>query len=225
MNNLKRLKGTATLVREIFSEHPDWNARQIYDRYLILIGDTNNAVTLNAVQKQVQVLKKRNQTRRDTGIDLPWSLDKTPDFPAEAIAAIFKVQSWLERAKDNPLVDIRGWNESYTDNTLATTVWPLTVEEANWISKLYKVEHRLTGPELLYRKTHKLPLIVSCQLSESPYDLWQAAKAYTDYHRLCDMAGIDFDTTRLDSALRSGFIGEAKWDLFSEYEKRQEKDG
>lgn len=57
MNQHKRLKGTKALVKDIFIEHPDWNAKQIYDRYLILIADPQKAVTLNAVQKHIEEFK------------------------------------------------------------------------------------------------------------------------------------------------------------------------
>ena len=54
MNNRQRLKGTGVLISEIFSAHPEWNATKVYQRYLILIGDTTKAVTLNAVQKHLE---------------------------------------------------------------------------------------------------------------------------------------------------------------------------
>lgn len=107
----KRLKDTATLIREIFLEHPEWNARQIYDRYLILVGDANNAVTLNAVQKHVQVLKERYQKIQDTGLDAPWHLgtmlSSKRHISPEAIPYIFKVREWAIKHSEETLVTIR----------------------------------------------------------------------------------------------------------------------
>ena len=143
MDNHKRLKDTGTLVRDIFVAHPDWNARQIYDRYLVLVGDPKNAVTLNAVQKHVQEFKKRYQKIKDDGLDLPWSLNKTPDLPAEAIAAIFKVKNEMPKwfvlppsmSEPNPEHYV-----IYEGNKLTAIPRYLTVSEALWVARLYAVK-------------------------------------------------------------------------------------
>jgi hypothetical protein len=71
----------------------------------------------------------------------------------------------------------------------------------------------------LFTKAH-VPLRRS--LIENPSKLWEAAKTYADYQRLCELAGMIFDTSRLDEALRTGSIGRTKYDLFYEYKAMSE---
>ncbi|HEX76205.1 MAG TPA: hypothetical protein G4O12_06440 [Dehalococcoidia bacterium] len=114
----KRRKDTRTLIKEIFIEHPDWNARQIYDRYLILIGDANNAVTLNAVQKHIEYLKDINKQWQEKGLDNLWHLGLMEKYPAiipEAVLHILAVQAWAKRTQHEAV----------------------TVGQAIWISRLY----------------------------------------------------------------------------------------
>jgi hypothetical protein len=178
MNNNKRLKDTGTLVREIFIERPDWNARQIYDRYLILIGDTNKAVTLNAVQKQVQRLRKRYQEMQDTGLDKLWNLgimskEDYPDYPeltAEAIEAIIDVQKWAEKVNIERIYE--------------TERYGITIRQALWIARLYRA--------------------VKKHIGRSVEQLWRVAWTYSAYEILCSLSGTDFDTWEFDRALRAG---------------------
>ena len=90
----KRLKGTREFVRDIFLRHPDWNARQIYDRYLILIGDTSMAVTLNAVQKHVEILRDPIKQLGATGLDSPWSIGSCEkhNIPADIISSLIEYE-------------------------------------------------------------------------------------------------------------------------------------
>lgn len=94
MTKQKRLKGTREFVRDIFLSHPDWNARQIYDRYLILIGDTSMAVTLNAVQKHVEILRGPIKQLGDTGLDSPWSIGSCEkhDIPTDIISTLIEYE-------------------------------------------------------------------------------------------------------------------------------------
>jgi len=120
MNNGKRFKDTKTLVREIFEAHPEWNARQIYDRYLILIGDpAKKAVTLNAIQKHVEDLKVKYKSIKETGIEDIWSL-ANDNIPIEYIPVVMESQRHLNK----------GWWVSEEPNLL-------TVRQAKWITKLY----------------------------------------------------------------------------------------
>ena len=90
----KRLKGTREFVRDILLSHPDWNARQIHDRYLILIGDTNMAVTLNAVQKHVEILRGPIKQLGATGLDSPWSIGSCEkhNIPADIISSLIEYE-------------------------------------------------------------------------------------------------------------------------------------
>lgn len=182
--------------------------------------------------------------------EAPWQLGGWEDnelslFSAEAIAAIHEVQFWLERVKDKPTISTAGikeWTEHFTNGKMTTTIWPLTNREAWWIAKLYKMNYILLEPERLYflinkrgkqpprNPTHqKLDELFAKEgvplrraLIENPSKLWETAKAYADYERLCELAGIDFDTSRLDEALRTGSIGKTKYDLFYEYLSKSE---
>ena len=94
MTKQKRLKGTREFVRDIFLSHPDWNARQIHDRYLILIGDTSMAVTLNAVQKHVEILRGPIKQLGATGLDSPWSIGscENHNIPADIISTLIEYE-------------------------------------------------------------------------------------------------------------------------------------
>lgn len=114
MNLNKRTKGTGEIVRDIFIHHPDWNARQIYDRYLILIGDVNKAVTLNSIQKHVQELKEINNSLEVQNLEAPWHTGTLVKYPlsAEALPHIFKVQAHHQLGK-------------------------ITIRQARWVAHLY----------------------------------------------------------------------------------------
>lgn len=116
MNQNKRPKDTKTLVRDIFAEHPDWNARQIYDRYLILIGDPNKAVTLNAIQKHVEDLKEIAHTKEFQDLESPWHIGLMEQYkiPPDAIPNILIVQNYLDKHPE----------------------YALTVRQVIWISRL-----------------------------------------------------------------------------------------
>lgn len=189
MNNYKRLKDTEALVREIFLSHPDWNARQIYDRYLILVGDTNKAVTLNAVQKHVHVVRKRYQKIQDTGNDLPWNLDKTLDLPAEAIAAIIKYKNETYQCIVMP-PSLSDQDSKYfvTHEGKRLTAIPrrLTVREARWVARLYAVKSLKKASVLRY-----------------------AVVVYSLLERLAELSGEPPDTSEADEIIASKNVEDA----------------
>lgn len=100
MNQHKRLKGTKALVKDIFIEHPDWNAKQIYDRYLILIADPQKAVTLNAVQKHVEEFKTTYYSEKFQALQKEWHLGTLLDHPIapEDVAKIIKYKLRMRRS-------------------------------------------------------------------------------------------------------------------------------
>lgn len=108
--NVKR-KTTEQIVQDILFEHPEWTGPQVYERYKIIV-DPSIAVTKNAVEKHVKKIKDKMAEVAKKGLDQKWSLDKTPDFSADAIAAIFRL-----------LNDKHGY--------------PISVRQAIWISRLY----------------------------------------------------------------------------------------
>lgn len=184
MNSNKRLKDTKTIVREIFEAHSDWNAKQIYDRYLILIGDTNKAVTLNAVQKHVEEFKDIANRPEYQDLERLWQLGTIVDYPQyhippEAIEFILSVQ-WLIRTHKDPI--LKGF-----------TYEPLTIREALWVSRLFSF---ISEKEMNDKKR---------RISVLDW-LYNWAKTYATQERLCKLAHIPTDTTDLDIALSQGLI-------------------
>ena len=237
-------------VTNLYLANPDCTGEQIWHE-LEYYPDRHWAVpSLRAIQKIYANVKAKTITPEYQIKETPWNLGVLDDkegspFSAEAIAAIIEVQFWLERVKDKPNIDAAGikqWTESFTNGKMTTTIWPLTTREAHWIARLYKVKYVLSEPErlaLLIRERGKQPPKNSTHqklaemfakegvplrraLIENPYELWQAAKTYADYQRLCELAGTNFDTSRLDEALRTGSIGRTKYELFSEYKAKNE---
>ncbi|MFC1847668.1 hypothetical protein ACFLW5_02515 [Chloroflexota bacterium] len=181
MNNHKRLKDTRTLVAEIFFTHPDWNARQIYDRYLLLV-DPKNAVTLNAIQKHVEKLKYKWNEIQKIGIDTPWSLGKTLDLPAEAVDAIFRVQKWAE--KDHI-------EQVYKDTRQGiANRFGVTIRQAFWIARLYKYAKStsfLWVASFIYA-VYELKWELSEQ-SEQPLNTWQLDSALREGYEAFRLLG------------------------------------
>lgn len=183
MNNIKRLKDTKTLVREIFSEHQDWNAKKIYDRYLILIGDTNKAVTLNAVQKHVEDLKEIVKRPDYQEKEKQWHLHATLDMSAEAIGHVFEVQRYMPQNIILPPSMSEANPEHYVivDGKKLTAIPRIfTVRDARWIERLYAVKS-LKKPELLAK----------------------AVVVYSLIERMADLSETSLDTTLLDEIISS----------------------
>lgn len=184
MNQDKRVKGTRELVTDIFSEHPDWNASQIYTRYKILVGDTKKIVTLNSIQKYLEHLKPKLQEIKDSGLENPWQLGILVDHPeyhfdAEAIGAIYAVQLWARDGRPDP------------SDPFKEPVKPLTIRQALWIARLYALwplEKRIKSKEIM---------------SHAPI-LYSYAKMYSQYEVTSFLRGIPLDTLVLDNALLRG---------------------
>lgn len=145
-------------------------------------------------------------------LDTAWHLHRTLDIPAEAISAIFKVQKLLDSPKiQHEIASIAQWTEMHTDGRL-TTPTALTIREAQWIARLYMIEPaQLNPPSSTYLQDNGFSLVSNIYL------LWYTAKAYADYQRLCEIAEIDFNSSRLDEGQRKGTIGEAKLGLFENF--------
>jgi hypothetical protein len=153
MDKENQSKSTRELVETIFCEHPDWNGREIYEHYLTLIGDTQKAVTLNAVQKQVEKLRPKYKEITSAGLDASWHLGTLDSFPlpAESIPYILKIQ------KIQP------------DNRL-------TLRQALWISRL-------------------------CNMIKDVELLGKLAFQYAERQRLCQITGVELNTTEMDKIL------------------------
>jgi hypothetical protein len=230
--------------------HPDWTGEKIW-RELEHYSDRQWCVpSLRATQKMFAKVKAETKNPEFQWKETAWQLGilgnkELSPFSAEAIAAIIEVQFWLERVKDKPNIatsSIAEWTESFTNGKMTTKIWPLTVREAHWIARLYKVRYILSEPERLYFLIHergvqppkntnrkkmyelfaKAGVPLRRSLIENPSKLWETAKTYADYQRLCELASMNFDTSRLDEALRTGSIGKMKYDLFSEYKAKSE---
>lgn len=123
----KRLKGTRELVIDILSDHPDWNARQVHDRYRILINDPLMAVGLSAIQKQIEVLRPIINKLKEEGLDESWSLSLSikHNISPEVTPALLKAKRFCDALDD-----------------------VLTVRQAKWIAYLSTFIHET--PLLLF---------------------------------------------------------------------------
>lgn len=196
MNNSKRQRGTRSLIMDILKDHPDWNAKQIHDRYLIVIGDTRQAVTLNAVQKHLQELRPLLEKIRESGLDNPWHMGLLtdpkfraahPELTAEALSHIFEVQEVLR--------EILRELQRQVGQEVATEVnpdyVPLPTRQALWVARLYDVVNKHRDESLKHDSTNVDPLFAVS---------WN----YANYEFFCDLAGIACDTSELDVALSKG---------------------
>jgi hypothetical protein len=220
-------------MRSVTNPYKTSDGQRITDRQIIaekLIDEIKEKFPAEMSPAEDTLVRMISSARNQDGspLDEPWNLGTIEDYPllSADIAAIIEVQSWLELTKDdpgNPTSGVKQWTEYYSNNKMTTTIWPLTIRDALWLAKLYKVNYNLSDPEKLYLKLYKRPIVARRTLLESLAMLWQVAKTYADYQRLCELAGTDFDTTKLDNALRSGSIGKTKLDLFSEYKSKSDK--
>lgn len=117
----KRPKNTKEIVRKIFSDHPNWNAREIYDQYVIEVGGSQKAVTLNAVQKQIEKIKPHYEEMQKRGLDKPWSIGVCEKHQISCNMAPILIREQLLRVNTN--------------------LGPghLTIREAKWLTTLYPV--------------------------------------------------------------------------------------
>jgi hypothetical protein len=238
------------MITNLYLKNPDWTGEKIWQELEHYPGRSWPMPSLRSVQGIFAKVKAETKTPEFQWKETAWQLGVLGDkeispFSAEAIAAILEVQFWLEQVKDKSGVatgGIKEWTENFTNSKMTTKVWPLTVREAHWIAKLYKVNYVLLEPERLHFLIHdrgiqpsknpnrqklyelftKAHVPLRRSLIENPSKLWEAAKTYADYQRLCELAGMIFDTSRLDEALRTGSIGRTKYDLFYEYKAMSE---
>jgi hypothetical protein len=129
--NKPKVKGTRELVEDIFKEHPDWNASQVWDRYKLSLGNPNNARGLSAIQKHLEKIKPRYINLQAEGLDIPWTMANIKDkgVPAEVIPYITNVQAWAKTQIDHIKPD-----DCFS---LAREYLPITLRQAIWISRLY----------------------------------------------------------------------------------------
>lgn len=176
----KLAKDWKEIAAGIFRKNPDWNAAQLHRELVVVLGE-NRVPSLSAVQKYRQtVLSPKAQEIKEKGLDVPWSLGKTPELPAEAISAIFEVQKWAE-AKG---IDERAGREFPISNKGDIIRHGITIRQAFWITRLHKsVKDKDT--EFLY-------------LASYLYGLCEAI------HQLTNSPSTPFNTWQLDRALRKG---------------------
>jgi len=182
----KRLKSTKTLVIEIFQAHPDWNGKQVYDRYLEMIEDPKQFRTLNAIQKQLEKIKPIMEQIAD--LDKKWHLGtlKEHNIPAEAVPYILMVQDYAE---------------NYPDPVSNKPQDPVTIRQVTWISRLYSIVaasgFKFKSDGLFFKSNDKEKLKAASFL----YD-W--SKVYATHEIACKLSNSPFNTTGLDKALRKG---------------------
>ena len=196
----KRLKGTKELVRDILNIHPDWNAKQVYDRYLIVVGHPNKAVTLNAIQKHCKSLRGPNQTVESKGYDKPWQLGSLNDcpLPPESIPYIMAVNNWAGKQK-----------ERFTEAAYP----PVTIRQAKWISYLQPIYVMLKPKRFSWLWGWSKAYAVKERLHEMENEeAGEGKKA-------------PFDTTELDEAMYSGDTVETFGDMFMTWTRDPSKIG
>jgi len=98
----KRVKDTKTIVKDIFIEHREWNAAQIYERYKAIVNP-ENWVSLNAIQKHVEELRRAvlSIKEEDPFLDAPFDLGTFiikygQGIESEAISCILVVLRQVE---------------------------------------------------------------------------------------------------------------------------------
>ena len=205
-------------------------AKMLITEYSLQYANQHREIVANILRREIRKLgerppkqetlkkaisKARNQ--QGSSLDKPWHLHETLDMPSDALSAIFTVKKWLENPKNkSEISSIASWTERLTNGTMATPN-VLTIREAQWIARLYKIEpdqlSRPDSPHRLYQAIRS-PRGEDYRLIANPNLLWYTAKAYADYERLCKIAEVDFNTSRLDEAILHGSIGATKLDLF-----------
>lgn len=203
-------------IGKVYDEHPGWRAKEIQaevSKRVSRYGD--DWPSLSVVEKKLGNIRKQHSEVVNSDEEKPWHLHETLDMPAEAIAAVFAVKKWLANPKNQPeITSIGQWTKDVTNGQMATSNI-LTMREAQWIARLYRIEaNQLSRPDSPYHVYKAIHKDNDFSLVSNPYLLWYTAKAYADYERLCKIAGVDFDTSRLDEALIQGSIGETKLGLF-----------
>jgi hypothetical protein len=178
--NKPKVKGTKELVEDIFKEHPEWNATQVYDRYKILLGDaTNNARGLSVIQKHLAKLKPRYQELREENLDIPYTLSalKKLNVPALAVWYIISVESWAKTKQKN----IKADEFPHPD------YMPITLRQALWIAFFCG----LVSPDHKEFKKHK----------EHAW-IWLWSKIYSIAEIESKLLGKEsFDSSKIDNAM------------------------
>jgi hypothetical protein len=183
MNTRKRQKDTKEWVEEIFTAHPDWNARQIHDRYSQMVGP-RDAVGLSSVQKYLEEIKPK-YTDQEKEADAPWQLgySKPAEISIESIP-------WL--------MELQVCRKSYYSK-------PITFREAKWFSRLSGFRQTFSGlPDFLAETEIRDEKIRNNFLSHV-IATW--AKLYSYREKLDTIAGVmKPDYSDLDSYLATNSL-------------------
>jgi hypothetical protein len=180
--NKPKVKGTRELVEDIFKEHPDWNATQVYDRYKLSLSDPKTARGLSVVQKHLEKLRPRYEALKAEDMDIPWTMANIKDkgIPAEAIPYITKVQAWAKIQNEH--IKTGDWFAQMREYL------PITLRQAIWISRLYTLTgdwQRLKEKEISW--------------------LWSWSRVYALSEITHKLAGQEkFDSSFLDEQLIDG---------------------
>jgi len=151
------------LIAEIFSEHPDWVAKEVKNEVQARLRRAGHQAKPDWPGiTAVQIILKQIRAEREKGplpIDKQWSIGRLAeyDIPTGAVSKVLEIQS------------IRANHE------------PLTIREAVWIGRL-------------------------CTLTDEAIELAVWAAMYADRDRTCDIAGIEKDTSDLDSTVQSKLV-------------------
>jgi hypothetical protein len=168
-----KLKNTGKIVSRLFTDHPDWNATQIYNSYVEDVGK-DNAVTLNAVQKHVEELRRKHkeQKLRDPDFDKPCNLG-------------FLIKKYGDKLDAESILQVALVIKTFVDHKTLKYM-TLSNRKALWIAKL----HRLVT--YVYDPTWEYGIM-----------LYFVAEKYAWLELYCEITGETFSTTALDIALLS----------------------
>jgi len=192
-------KSTREIVLDIFLQHRDWNAAQVYKEYKAQRGQ-DYVVSLNAIQKHIEAF--REEYKYIGHLDAPWHLGLLTDpqfnMTPEAVRVIVDIERKLEKDRDKEKHIIRRPNEL---ESVMPTIPQLTIRQALWISRLYKLFDKPQTAKDEEGNKHTIEVI------DLIYD-W--ACAYAEREIICKLNKIYFDTLALDQAIRLGnlpFVG------------------
>jgi hypothetical protein len=182
MKNNKTFK----LVERILVDHPEWNAKDIYDEYLTNIKDKREARTLNSIQKYVQKIKPSLQEVKNLGQEEQWHLGIKMETPlsADAIRYIMDVKYWLAHKAGKAEIAMIDNKKSEVISYLGWHFPTISIRQAKWISILYRLKN--------------LEKVIK---SEDIGFLWMISFFYAYYELQCKIFDMPFDTLWIDNAI------------------------
>lgn len=178
-----KLANYKTFIEQSKKQHPEWSATVIRNKLFEALCNKLQEKHPSWSYQQAEIfaeqrlpgkssiqkfLNPENPKRKsqEPDIDIPWTLDKTPNLTADAIAAIFKVQNWAEAQNF----------ESTYSNKGDIIRYGISVRQAYWIARLYK---SISDTDFLWLASYVYAVYeLSGELSATPQlNTWQLDRA------------------------------------------------